>query len=127
MLAKRITLPSIHLTELTPFTTHCSRLFVAAKKVNSFRINQIQTLAAKHPGAVSRLNLRNARTGYLPKFTVLPCAPYRFLCSLFSWPYKTLFAQPLSFHIYTKPPGWRSRRADFPTQVDGGTHSLNPK
>src|SRR5882757_4139126 len=28
--------------------------------------------------------------------------PHRFLYPVFSWPYKTLLQQPLSFHIYTK-------------------------
>ena len=50
MLAERITSPSARPPELTPFPTHSSGLFVAAKNVNSFGINQIHTLSAKHPG-----------------------------------------------------------------------------
>ena len=50
MLAERITSPSIDQTELTPFPTHSSELFVVSQNVNSFKIKQIHTLAAKHPG-----------------------------------------------------------------------------
>jgi hypothetical protein len=35
---------------LTPFLTHCCKLLVASKKLNSFAIKQIRTLPAKYPG-----------------------------------------------------------------------------
>jgi len=50
MLAERITSLTIDRTELTPFPTHSSELFVATKNINVFRIKQIHTLAPKHPG-----------------------------------------------------------------------------
>ena len=102
MLAERITCLSVDPAELTPFPTHCSELFVAAKTpLESIKSTLFQQNTR---GGVSRRNLRSARTGHLPKFTVLPCAPYRFLCSLFSWPYKPLFAQPpFLSHLYKTP------------------------
>src|SRR4029077_8947524 len=42
--------PSVVKGFLTPFPTHSSELFVDAKKLNSFAIKQIQTLAAKYRG-----------------------------------------------------------------------------
>src|SRR5882762_10578640 len=41
----------------------------------------------------------------------VPPHPHRFLYPVFSWPYKSLFQQPLSFHIYTKRGGVRGRPA----------------
>src|SRR5882762_2656502 len=95
MLAKRITSRTIDQTELTPFPTHSSALFVVAKNVNSFGIKQIHTLAAKHRGMGTPNDLWRELRGH-------PRAPHRFLYPVFSWPYKSLFQQPLSFHIYTK-------------------------
>ena len=37
-------------TYVSPVSPHCYKLFVVAKKLNSFGINQIQTLLQKHPG-----------------------------------------------------------------------------
>ena len=36
--------------KLTPFLSHCSKLFVLAKKAIPFVINKIHTLSAKYPG-----------------------------------------------------------------------------
>ena len=50
MLAERITSPRTDRTQLTPFPTHSSELFVVSQNVNSLRIRQIRTHALKHPG-----------------------------------------------------------------------------
>ena len=77
--------------------SHCYKLFVVAKKVNSFAIKQIQTLSQKHPGwgipAPSAFP-----TSDFPMFRTLLCPPFVFITlripspttPLFSHPYKTL-------------------------------------
>ena len=106
MLAERITFPSNPSAELSPFPTHCSELFVTARNLKSFGIKKIHTLSAKHPGV-----------GGSPEVhLVLPCAAYRFLCPFLSWPYKSLFPQPLSFHIHTNPGGCASRPGRLQTE-----------
>src|ERR1700686_652636 len=43
--------PTLHPSPtLTLNGSHCYKLFVVAKKLNSFAIKQIQTLSRKHPG-----------------------------------------------------------------------------
>jgi hypothetical protein len=78
-------------------------LFAPLKKVKSFVIKKIRTLFAKHPGwgaIFSRhsqlLHSIRCSDGFTCRFS---------LALLFSFTYKTLFSQPLSFHIDTKPPG----------------------
>src|SRR5712672_1311227 len=39
---------------------------------------------------------------FLKRTEWVPPRPHRFLYPVFSWSYKSLFQQPLSFHIYTK-------------------------
>src|SRR5712672_1277459 len=39
---------------------------------------------------------------FLTRTEWVPTRPHRFLYPVFSWSYKSLFQQPLSFHIYTK-------------------------
>src|SRR5712672_2081400 len=81
MLAERITSPSTDRTELTPVPTHTSDLFVLPKSAHSFGIRPVTLF---HPNRVGTPH------------------PHRFLYPVFSWPYKSLSQQPLSFHIYTK-------------------------
>jgi hypothetical protein len=82
-----------------PLFSYSYGLFVVPKKVKSFAIRQIRTLCAKYRGvwgipAVAQRTLRLCVVVW-----------HRFLIPLFSGSYKSLFPQPLSFHIYTKPPG----------------------
>src|SRR5437868_9128547 len=94
MLAERMTSPSADQTELTPFRTHCSELFVVAKKTNAFRIKQIHTLPPKHPGsaypkrisAASRVGTSHPSSIFIPRvFMVLqnPFAATPFLSHLY--------------------------------------------
>jgi hypothetical protein len=71
MLAEQITFQAIRPTELTPFPTHCSALFVAAKKTNSFGIRQIRPLSTKHPGGY--LHGAQARTSVACPSIFMPC------------------------------------------------------
>jgi hypothetical protein len=50
MLARQVTRPRSSLTGLSPLLRYSSELFVAAKELKSFTINQIRTLYAKCPG-----------------------------------------------------------------------------
>jgi hypothetical protein len=47
--SRHSSLAARHFSLLTPFLTCSCRLFVVAKKLNSFAINQIRTPSAKHP------------------------------------------------------------------------------
>src|SRR5712692_5547170 len=80
--------------KLTPLVQYSCRLSVAPKKVNSFRIKQIQTL------------LQNTRgMGYLARLLRLcTTITHRFFTPLFSWSYELLFLQPLSFHNHLRCP-----------------------
>jgi hypothetical protein len=99
MLNERITSPSTRPPGLTPFPTHSSGLFVAAKNVNSFGINQIHTLSAKHPGWGST-------GGHLGGIRCpRPTTHYPLASPLFSWSYELLFPQVLSFHKDPNCPG----------------------
>src|SRR2546423_15488341 len=50
---------------------------------------------------------------YSPGASSSPSRHHRFLSRLFSSTYKSLFAQLLSFLIYTKPPGCRGLSFEF--------------
>jgi hypothetical protein len=78
-----------------PLFSYSYGLFVVPKTLKSFAIKQIQTLCAKYRGvwgisAVAQCTLR-----------LCVIVWHRFLIPLFSGSYKSLFPQPLSFHIYT--------------------------
>jgi hypothetical protein len=82
-----------------PLFSYSYGLFVVPKKLKSFAIKQIQTLCAKYRGVwgISAVAQRTLRLCVI--------VWHRFLIPLFSGSYNSLFPQPLSFHIYTKPPG----------------------
>jgi hypothetical protein len=82
-----------------PLFSYSYGLFVVPKKLKSFAIKQIRTLCAKYPGVwgISAVAQRTLRLRVI--------VWHRFLIPLFSGSYKSLFPQPLSFHIYTKPRG----------------------
>src|SRR3981081_2436554 len=100
---------------LTLDGSHSYRLFVVAKKLNSFAIKQIHTLYTKHPGWVCPCAVNSwspvRRSSSLsqrwlsaqPLFTEMhrgnAIPGYRFSSPLFSDYYKSLFPQRLSFHI----------------------------
>src|SRR5882762_3064936 len=104
MLAERTTSPRIDRTELTPFPTHSSGLFVVAKNVNSLRIRQIRTLAPKHPvlGIPNESTTRTARVPSRPSSIFIPCV---FMALQIPFP-----ATPFLSHLY-KTGGVRSRPA----------------
>jgi hypothetical protein len=82
-----------------PLFSYSYGLFVVPKKLKSFAIRQIRTLCPKYRGVwgISAVAQRTLRLCVI--------VWHRFLIPLFSRSYKSLFPQPLSFHIYTKPPG----------------------
>ena len=86
-------------TSHRPLFSYSYGLFVVPKTVKSFAIKQIRTLCAKY---------REWGISAVAPRTLRPCVIvwHRFLIPLFSGSYKSLFPQPLSFHIYTKPGGW---------------------
>src|SRR5437879_2810463 len=53
--------------------------------------------------------------------------PDRFTRPLFSHTYKSLFAQPLYFHIYTKPPGVTPVAFNFRRSTARRRDLLNPR
>jgi hypothetical protein len=102
MLARQITLHRPLRTELTPLLRYSCELFVAAKKVNSFGIKQIQALSAKHPGWGSILHApcphapRAMSPNSFPCHTYKKSAPKSFRCHT----YKNALPQVLSLpHI----------------------------
>jgi hypothetical protein len=48
--SRHSSLATRHFSCLTLFLSHCYKVFVIAKKLNSFTIKQIHTLLQKHPG-----------------------------------------------------------------------------
>ena len=120
MLPKRITFPSAR-PAANSFPHTLFRTLCRSQKLNSFAINQVQTLSARHPGwgVLRTKRQRNSLLISSPAPRSLRYHCHRFACPLFSEGYKTLLAQPFSFHIYTKPRGWRrahtksSRRSTF--------------
>src|SRR5216684_3902075 len=109
--------------QLSAFLSSDCRLFALPQKVKPFGIKQIQPLFAKHPGwgYPHKSSLWNQQ---LPASFFRPCLQdsypgcqscllsasrrlrgNRFIAPLFSYSYKSLFPQTLSFHIHTKPPG----------------------
>jgi hypothetical protein len=97
--------------KLNSSDSYCSELFVVAKKLNSFAINQIRTRSQEHPGWGYRADLlftghESRVTGHVFSITYKSLPPTcRFASPAFSSTYKSLFSQILSFHIYTNCPG----------------------
>src|ERR1700704_2750393 len=67
-----------------------------------------------------------ARTLFSASYESLP-TPDRFRSHLFSYTYKSLFAQPLYFHIYTKPPGVTPVAFNFRLSTARRPDLLNPR
>lgn len=124
MLARQIILPLPCPNRLTPLLRYSCRLFVAPQNVNSFGINQIQTLSAKYRGwgiGIPNATAGHPGWGYLAHL-LRHCTtiPHRFATSLFSCSYELLFSQLLSFHKHLRCPivfffAWQNRPA-FPNQ-----------
>jgi hypothetical protein len=94
MLARQTSLRNHLPSTLTPLLRYSCKLFVAPENLNSFAINQIQTLCAKHPGYGVPLH-----TSHEPRVT-----DHVFARPLFSHSYELLFRQPLSFHNHPRCP-----------------------
>src|SRR5882757_4418359 len=67
-----------------------------------------------------------ARALFSASYESLPI-PDRFRSPLFSNTYKSLFAQPLYFHIYTKPPGVAPLAFNFRLSTARRRDLLNPR
>jgi hypothetical protein len=109
-----------------------SKLFVVAKKLNSFAINQIRTLSQKHPGGVRPSSAKPSRSLRLPAagrsrryylqslvarlfsraYEVLPSSS-RFACPAFSYSYELLFGASSFFSHRYKLPGCHPFRSLF--------------
>jgi hypothetical protein len=86
-----------------------SRIILADKRHNPFRIR----FYANSPRESFRIRFYAKRRGVgAPILSPLASAAIEFTRPLFSYPYKSLFPQPLCIHIHTNPPG-----------VWGSTHS----
>jgi hypothetical protein len=81
MLARQTSLRNHLPSTLTPLLRYSCKLFVAPENLNSFAINQIQTLCAKHPGYGVPLH-----TSHEPRVT-----DHVFARPLFSHSYELLF------------------------------------
>jgi hypothetical protein len=103
--------------EVKPALSYSSKLFVDAKKVNSFAIKQIQTLLQKQPGwggvflcdsSTFSAPLRYRRSRCVgPLFSrtyKLPPRTHRFASPAFSFTYKLLFSQLACFQKHLRCP-----------------------
>ena len=96
MLARQIILPQLFRTKLTPLLRYSCSLLPLFLRVASFVFNSLQPLLPKTGGW----------GGLAQVISDLARRTHRFFSPLFSWSYKSLFSQPLCFHIHLRcPPG----------------------
>jgi hypothetical protein len=90
---------------LSPYLTHCCKLFVVRKKLKPFVIKQIRTLLQKHPGVwvLGRPGRQSVLHTYLSPDVVFNTLRIAFSTNPFdSHPYKSPGGAPLRFTLTIK-------------------------